>query len=82
VLQAVTRTLFIEIDDAQAWSLTDATLQCGDVVNKLPLGTLAPGDQVTVTLDADAQCPAGSEMLLHFIDENGRTTVDPVLDGD
>jgi hypothetical protein len=81
-----TRTLFMEVDDAQAWTLTDATLQCSTStftsLFKLPLTKLASGDQVTLTLDDDVHCPAGSELLLYFIDQLGRTTVDAVLQAD
>ena len=76
----------MEVDDAQVWTLTDATLQCSTStftsLFKLPLTQLASGDQVTLTLDDDVHCPAGSELLLYFIDQRGRTTVDAVLQGD
>jgi hypothetical protein len=83
---APTRTLFMEVDEAEDWSLTDATLECSastfTSLFKLPLTQLISGDQVTLTLDDDVHCPAGSELLLYFIDQRGRTTVDAVLQAD
>jgi len=76
----------MEVDDAQDWNLTDATLQCTTStftsLFKLPLTQLISGDQVTLTLDDEAHCPTGSELLLYFIDQRGRTTVDAVLQAD
>jgi hypothetical protein len=79
------QTIFIEIDDARVWDVGDAVLQCSTSssisLNVLPLGRMEPGDQATVTLDSAANCPAGSTMLIYFVDDQGNTTIDPVVDG-
>lgn len=83
-LTGATRTLFIEIDDArQSWVLTDATLRCGKALYKLPVDPLRPGDRITVLLDDDEpHCQPNADMFLYFIDEDARTSVDVMLDGD
>ena len=75
-------SLFIEIDDARDWTLTDATLQCGDSLNVLPVDPLKSGDKVLVTLDDDTLCPPGRDMVLHFRDAAGKSTINPILDAD
>jgi hypothetical protein len=75
-------SLFIQIDDDREWTLTDATLQCGTSLNRLPVATLHSGDKIMVALDDETRCPTGSDMVLYFLDDRGESTINPVLDAD
>ena len=83
--QALDQNLWIEIDDDRDWSLTDATLQCGNALYAIGpylvvkgLSPLVPGSKVKLLLD-DGRCLPGSDMKLYFRDDSGESTVDTLL---
>jgi hypothetical protein len=82
---ALDQNLWIEIDDDRDWSLTDATLQCGNELYAIGpylvvkgLSPLVPGSKVKLLLD-DGRCLPGSDMKLYFRDDSGESTVDTLL---
>jgi hypothetical protein len=82
-LNGTTTTVFLEIDTPSDprfnWTLTDATLQCGDILNRLPVVTLASGTKLAVDLDDPDLCLPGSDMLIHFRDSHGESVLDAIV---
>ena len=78
--------LWLEIDDAREdWSLEDATLQCGNELYSLGpylvskgQSPLVPGSKIKILLD-DGACVPGADMLIYFRDQDGESTINPLL---
>jgi len=84
-VQAVDQNLWLEIDDAREWSLTDATLECnnelyaiGQYLVTKGMSPLVPGSKVKLLLD-NGRCVPGSNMRIYFRDDSGESTVDTLL---
>jgi hypothetical protein len=84
-LRGADANIWLEIDDAREWALTDATLQCGTELYAIGeylvtkgQSPLVPGSKVKILLD-DGACVPGMDMRIHFRDQDGESTIDPLL---
>jgi hypothetical protein len=77
-------TFYYEIDPDLSGVFTDATLLCGDFAYSLDIGTLMPGDTGAVlnigeVVDREVQCADAFPIQLLLRDDDGRTTISPLL---